>query len=238
MGTLVSFYHLIGCVLPWSIASPSTALPAPWVVPATVDFRRVIDEFHTSLYISWGCPIGTSSKESACQCRRHKRYGFDPWVRKIPWRRKWQPAPVWVSESCSVVSYSLQPHDLYSPWNSPGQNTGVGSLSLLQRIFPTQGLNPGLRHWRRILYQLSQKGSPNSGVGSLSLLQQIFPTRESNWGLLHCRRILYQLNYQGSPLQYSCLEDSMDRAAWLATVCRAAKSWTWLKRPGMHARIS
>ena len=41
------------------------------------------------------------------------------------------------------------------PWNSPGQNTGVGSLSLLQGIFPTQGLNQGLPHCRRILYQLS-----------------------------------------------------------------------------------
>ena len=38
--------------------------------------------------------------------------------------------------------------------------TGVGSLSLLQRIFPTQGLNPGLPHCRQILYQLSHKGSP------------------------------------------------------------------------------
>ena len=48
---------------------------------------------------------------------------------------------VWTgeSESCSVVSDSLWPHGLYSPWNSPGQNTGVGSLSLLQGIFPTQG---------------------------------------------------------------------------------------------------
>ena len=64
------------------------------------------------------------------------------------------------SESCSVVSDSLQPHGLYSPWNSPGQNTGVGSLSLLQGIFPTQGLNPGLPHCRQILYQLSHKGSP------------------------------------------------------------------------------
>ena len=65
-----------------------------------------------------------------------------------------------VSESCSVVSNSLWPHGLYSPWNSPGQNTGVGSLSLLQRIFPTQGSNPGLPHCRQILYQLSHKGSP------------------------------------------------------------------------------
>ena len=43
-------------------------------------------------------------------------------------------------------------HGLYSPWNSPGQNTGVGSLSLLQGIFRTQGSNPGLPHCRQILY--------------------------------------------------------------------------------------
>ena len=64
------------------------------------------------------------------------------------------------SESCSVVSDSLRPHGLHSPWNSPGQNTGAGSLSLLQGIFPTQGPNPGLPLCRQILYQLSHKGSP------------------------------------------------------------------------------
>ena len=58
------------------------------------------------------------------------------------------------------VSDSLWPHGVYSPWNSPGQNTGVGSLSLLQGIFPTQGSNPGLPHCRWILYQLSHKRSP------------------------------------------------------------------------------
>ena len=63
------------------------------------------------------------------------------------------------SECHSVLSDSLQPHGLY-PWNSPGQNTGVGSLSLLQGIFPTQGSNPGLQHCTWILYQLSHKGSP------------------------------------------------------------------------------
>ena len=49
---------------------------------------------------------------------------------------------------------------IYSPWNSPGQNTRVGSLSLLQEIFPTQGSNPGVPHCRWILYQLSHQGSP------------------------------------------------------------------------------
>ena len=61
------------------------------------------------------------------------------------------------SESRSVVSDSLWPHGLYSSWNSPGQNTGVGSLSLLQGIFPTQGLNPGLLCCWQILYQLSHQ---------------------------------------------------------------------------------
>ena len=64
------------------------------------------------------------------------------------------------SESHSFMFDSLQPHGLYSPWNSPGQNIAVGSLSLLQGIFPTQGSNPGLPHCRRILYRLSPKGSP------------------------------------------------------------------------------
>ena len=63
-------------------------------------------------------------------------------------------------ERGSVMSNSLWPHELCSPWNSPGQNTGVGSLSLLQRIFPTQRSNPGLPHPRQILYQLSHEGSP------------------------------------------------------------------------------
>ena len=64
------------------------------------------------------------------------------------------------SESHSVLSYSLLPHGGHSPWNSPGQSTGMGSLSLLQGIFPTQGLNPGLPHCRWTLYPLSHKGSP------------------------------------------------------------------------------
>ena len=64
------------------------------------------------------------------------------------------------SERSSVTSDSLWPHGLYSSWNSPGQNTGVGSLFLLQGIFPTQRSNPSLPHCIQILYHLSYKGSP------------------------------------------------------------------------------
>ena len=54
----------------------------------------------------------------------------------------------YICESFSVVSDSLLPHGLYSLWNSPGWNTGVGSHSLLWGIFPTQESNPRLLHWQ------------------------------------------------------------------------------------------
>ena len=70
------------------------------------------------------------------------------------------PIRICESKSCLAVSDSLRPHGLYSSWDSPGQKTGVGGLSLLQGIFPTQGSNPGPPGW--ILYQLSHKGSPST----------------------------------------------------------------------------
>ena len=54
-----------------------------------------------------------------------------------------------VAPSCPTL---CNPMDYYSPWNSPDQNTGVGSLSILQEIFLTQGSNPGPPHCRWILY--------------------------------------------------------------------------------------
>ena len=56
------------------------------------------------------------------------------------------------TQSCPTLSGPVD-----CPWNSPGQNTGVGSLSLLQGVFPTQGWNPGLLHCGQILYQLSHQ---------------------------------------------------------------------------------
>ena len=105
------------------------------------------------------------------------------------------------SESHSVVSNPLRPHGLYSRWNSPGQNTGVGSLSCLQGIFPTQGwIEPRSPTLQADSLPAEPQGKPkNTGVGSLSLLQAIFLTQELKLGLLQCRRILYQLSYQGSP---------------------------------------
>ena len=69
----------------------------------------------------------------------------------------------WKMKVKSVVSDSLQPHGLeptrlLCPWSFPGKSTGVGCHFLLQGIFPTQGLNPGLPHCRQTLYHLSHKG--------------------------------------------------------------------------------
>ena len=78
--------------------------------------------------------------------------------------------------------------------------TGVGCHFLLQRIFPTQGSNPGLPHCRQTLYHLSHHGSPkNTGVDIHSLLQGILLTQGLNPGLPHCKQILHHLSHQRSP---------------------------------------
>ena len=96
------------------------------------------------------------------------------------------------------MSDSLLPHGLYSPQNSPGQNTEVGCLFLLQGIFPTQGSNPGLPHCERILYCLSPKRSPRILERVAYPFSRGLPDQESNQGLLHCRWVLYQLSYERS----------------------------------------
>ena len=87
----------------------------------------------------------------------------------IQWRKTTQchgvginVCTVKVAESCLTP---CDPRGLYSPWNSLGQNTGIGSLSLLQGIFPTQGSNPGLQLQADLL-PAEPPGKPkNTGVG-------------------------------------------------------------------------
>ena len=73
------------------------------------------------------------------------RVTHDSWIGQQPF-----------AQSCLTLCKPMLP----CPWNPPGKNTGVGCHFLLQGIFPTQGLNPGLLHCRQILYHLSHKGSP------------------------------------------------------------------------------
>ena len=133
------------------------------------------------------------------------------------------------SESRSVVSDSLPPHRLYSPWNSPGQNPGVSSLSLLQAIFPTQESNQVFLHCRWILYQLSYQGSSAAAAAAKSL--QSCPTlcnprdgsppgslflgfsRQEHWSgllmgfLLQCMKVKSESEIAQS---YSTLSNPMD----------------------------
>ena len=96
----------------------------------------------------------------------------------------------------------------YSTWNFPGQNTGVGSLSLFQGNLPDPGIEPRSPTLQADSLLAESQGKPkNTGVGSLSLLHGIFPTQELKGvgaevgGVsMHCRWILHQLSYQGSPL--------------------------------------
>ena len=71
-------------------------------------------------------PGGASGKESTCQCRRCKRCGFDPWVGKIPWNRKWQPTLVFLPgkshEQRSLVGYS--------PWDHKESDTSEHACTL------------------------------------------------------------------------------------------------------------
>ena len=107
-----------------------------------------------------GIPRWLRGKESACQCRGHRRCGFHPWVRKIPWRRTCQPTPVFLG--------------FLGDADGKESTCNAGDL----------GSIPG--------------SGRSSGEGN------------------------------GSPLQYSCLENSMDRGAWQATECGVAKSQAWL----------
>ena len=101
-----------------SITGPPTQYPPGKGATPT---PLLVEQFYLQelwlLHLVWGFPGGTSGEESACQSRGHKRHGFDPWIRKIPWRRKWQPTLVFL------------------PGESNGQRSLVGSSPWgLQRI--------------------------------------------------------------------------------------------------------
>ena len=91
-------------------------------------------------------------------------------------------------------------HGLYSPWNSPDENTGMGSSSLLQGISPSQGSNTGLLHCRQILYQLSHKGSPVYSISKVKWSEVKSPSR------VRLFAIPWTVAYQGPPSMARILE--------------------------------
>ena len=96
-----------------------------------------------------GFPGGTSCKEPACHCRKRKRHGFDPWIGKIPWRRKWKPTPVFLPGE----SHGQRSLAGYSPWGCKESDKtepltqhihllGFTSLSCTHRIMGEKALSP------------------------------------------------------------------------------------------------
>ena len=104
------------------------------------------------------------------------------------------------------MSNSLQPHGLYSPWNSPGQNTGVDSCSVLQGIFPTQGSNPCLPHCSQIFTIWATREAHMDNTSHPNPYSSVFlkvfeTTRESVQPLF-----LFHLTlHMGSIIQHTCL---------------------------------
>ena len=126
----------------------------------------------TKSQLRFSHPGQTKTVAGMGKLRPPRTYPFTTSPRLLP---KWK----WKSLSCVQL---CNPYNC-SPWNSPGQNTGVGSLSLLQRIFPTQELNQDLLHCRWILYQLSYEGCPRLLPRQRQKAQKIIPcvTRVQNW---------------------------------------------------------
>ena len=112
-----------------------------------------------------GIPGWLSGKKSTCQCRSHRRCGFDSWVGKIPWRRKWQPAPAFLPGK----AHGQIGLPGYGPCGCKGSDTTERpstharlSLSVAFGILPEQGSNPCLLHWRVDSLPLSPQGSPET----------------------------------------------------------------------------
>ena len=162
----------------------------------------------------------------------------------------------WVTQLCQTLCDPMDcsPQGSSVHGDSPGKNTGVGCHALLQRIFPTQGSNPGLLHCRRILYHLSHQGSPrilewvaypffrgSSQPRDWTRVSSIAGGFFTSWATREAPKteyILSIMNYSelkkhlvrhygegnGNPLQYSCLDNPMDRGAWQATIHRSQES--------------
>ena len=121
--------------------------------------------------------------------------GFHPWLWKIPWRRAWQPTPVFLSEKSqgqrSLVGHKEQDMTEHARIYCYEHSEGC---SVFSRLFATTWMvtcQAPLCPWNF--------PGKNTGVCCHSLLQGIFPTQGSNLGLKLCRQIFYYLSHQGSP---------------------------------------
>ena len=137
-----------------------------------------------------------------------------------PW--KW-------SEIFSVVSDSLRPHRLYSPWNSPGQNTGVGSLSLLQGIFPTPWIQPRPPALQADSLPAEPPEQPkNTGVRSPRILGwEAYPFSSSSSRLRNRSQVSC---IAGGFFTNWAIRESPQGIKYSTTVVNTFRDWKWIKR--------
>ena len=164
----------------------------------------------------------TSGKEPACQCRRHKRCSFDPWAGKIPWRKLWQPTPVFLpgkshgwrslavygpqghkdSDTLKLLSMQvclLREHKIHKSSKRPQSKkfaVEIGSWNMESSM--SDSLRPHGLQPTRLLCPWNFLGN-STGVDCHFLLQGIFPTQGSNPCLLHWQVCSLLLGLLGSP---------------------------------------
>ena len=126
---------------PFSLQLFMAQFPQPLSHPTTAFFH-----LHLFVYLFGhamrheGFPGGDSGKGPACQCRRHKRHGFDPWVGKIPWREAWQPTPVFLpGESHGQRSWQVTVHGVAKSW---ARLKRLSTHTCMQYDFLYQSQNP------------------------------------------------------------------------------------------------
>ena len=114
------FYHL------YKDAGGAALLPCTLYCPKSCKYIILcnLHKIYHKLSVIMSFPGGASSKESTCQCRRCKRLEFDPWVGKIPWRRKWHPTPVFLHGK-SPEQRRLAG---YGPWGCKGTRVSIWLL--------------------------------------------------------------------------------------------------------------
>ena len=146
-----------------------------------------------------GSPSGASGKETTYQRRRHKRLRFDPWVRKIPWMRAWQPTSVFLPGGShrqrSLAGYSKHSHEQLDATEATYTHSTVELIKIHTHAQGFSCSSVGTE-------SACSAGDPGSIPGS---------GRSPGEG-------------KGNPLQYPCLENLMDRGAWWAVVHGVTKS--------------
>ena len=100
-----------------------------------------------------GFPGDVSVKEPVCQYRRHKRHGFNPWVRKIPWRRVWQPTPVFLSWR---MPWTKEPGKLQSTGLQSRTWTEATSHTHTQRLYNEKSEVLANKQTKRVKYEASK----------------------------------------------------------------------------------